>query len=304
MPALKTLKRQHERKDIDGPGAPHLRPLRLAKSQHKPNKFDLDENTILLKKLLKERKQELSKFLDSHSAIHSSQQFESTKVWATEKKTKKERKAQRGIQIRCLSKSSSQSSSSQQSDCSGKRGATGTSEPKSRRVCPKVEILETEISPKAQNGLNLTCIETMNSCENPNTLIPNKQETQQLMINNQLSPLKHTTKYDFRIRSSASIHARTPKLSSPNKLERPASSVYRRNMECYQNQLRSMSRGSSNSSQQRLDKFKENEHHVTVQVDQLRSRVEKINGFQPMGLTTGRDFCRHAERRISPSCSS
>ena len=74
-------------------------------------------------------------------------------------------------------------------------------------------------------------------------------------------------------------YASSPKLGSPNKLDRPASSVYRRNMESYQNQLRSISKNSSNSSQQRLDMFKENESHVTTHVDQLRRRVQKSNGY-------------------------
>jgi len=52
VPALNTLKRRHDRKESDSSGAQFLRPLRLTKSQHRPNKFDLDENTLMLKKLL------------------------------------------------------------------------------------------------------------------------------------------------------------------------------------------------------------------------------------------------------------
>ena len=143
----------------------------------------------------------------------------------------------------------------------------------------------------------------MNSLENQNTLLPNRQETQQLVFNQPLSPLRQTTKYDYRLRSSAMTYASSPKLSSPSRLDRPASSVYRRNLDSYQNQLRSMSKNSSNSSQQRLDKFKENESHVTTHVDQLRKRIYKSTGYQPMGLNTGRDFQRYAERRIGPNSS-
>jgi len=73
VPALNTLKRRHDRKESDSSGAQFLRPLRLTKSQHRPNKFDLDENTLMLKKLLQERSQELKKYFVAHPAVHSSQ---------------------------------------------------------------------------------------------------------------------------------------------------------------------------------------------------------------------------------------
>merc|ERR1712045_20121 len=74
VPALNTFKRQHVRQG-DSNAAIRLRPLRVNKSQNprqqqqRTNKYALDDNTIMLKKLLSKRKEELSKYLANASEM-------------------------------------------------------------------------------------------------------------------------------------------------------------------------------------------------------------------------------------------
>ena len=112
--------------------------------QRRPaNKFDLDDNQIMLKKMLARRAEELSNYLENRSpdkrgsvfggqaaGVHSSLQIEKRTAQTTAKKSKQNnkddsvnlagRKSQKGIKIRCLSRASSSASSS---DGSQERGA-------------------------------------------------------------------------------------------------------------------------------------------------------------------------------------
>jgi len=283
VPVLNTLKRQTVRNDGEG-AALQFKPRRANRSQQRTNKFALDETTLQLKALLIKRKEELSSFFvgksedsneersffsqpaarvnqqhSSGGAITSPKRFKPAKAHTAMKareplgtdddvllnltgaKTKKD------IRIRSLSNSSAHSSSS--SSSSGSKGrAAAISEQKRRLLSPRVEVVESDLTPKEESAdcdaksLAAQSETAFPSCSNSRAV----KDEPLLKSSAQLSPLKQTAKYEYRLRSSISTQGQAPVLRTSNP-ERP-SSVYSRNSEAYRQELQKSMRASSGAS--------------------------------------------------------